>query len=280
VRQDLRGRVGAVTGGARGIGAATARALEAAGMRVAVGDVFPEGAQAALALPLDVTDRDSFAAFLAETERRLGPLDVLVNNAGIMPIGAFLDETEATERAIFEINVRGVMTGMRLALPAMIARGRGHVVNIASTGGRVGVAGAASYCGSKFYVYGASEAIRGELRGSGVHLSCVMPGMVRTDLTSGLKEPRFPPAVDPEDVAAAIVAVLRRPRFDVFVPRSLTSSFAVGGLVPRVVREAMARRLGAETFCFDYDEAARAAYADRVIKHTDLTVSERGGARR
>jgi NADP-dependent 3-hydroxy acid dehydrogenase YdfG len=279
--QDLTGRVAAVTGGARGIGAATARALEAAGMKVAIGDLDPDAAaDGALALPLDVTDRESFHAFLAETERHLGPLDVLVNNAGIMPIGAFLDESERTERAIYEVNVQGVTNGMRLALPAMIARGHGHVVNIASTGGRVGVPGAASYCGSKFYVYGLSEALRGELRGSGVHLSCVMPGMVRTDLTSGLREPRIPPAVDPEDVAAEIVRALRRPRFDVFVPRSLTASFAVGGLIPRRAREALARRLGADTFCFEYDAAARAAYAERVIKHTDLTVSEREGARR
>jgi short-subunit dehydrogenase len=173
-----------------------------------------------------------------------------------------------------------VTTGLRLALPGMLARRRGHIVNIASTGGRVGVPGAATYCGSKFYVYGISEALRGELRGTGVDLSCVMPGMVRTELTSGLHEPRFPPAVDPEDVAAAIVAVLRRPRFDVFVPRSLASSFAVGGLIPRAVRESVARALGAERFCFDYDVADRAAYADRVIKHTDLTVSEREGVPR
>jgi NADP-dependent 3-hydroxy acid dehydrogenase YdfG len=281
-RRELRGRVAAVTGGARGIGAATARALSAAGMRVAVGDLDPGAADGAaeLALALDVTDRASFAGFLAETERRLGPLDALVNNAGIMPIGAFVDETARAERAIVEINVHGVLLGMHLALPGMLARRRGHIVNIASTGGRVGVPGAATYCGSKFFVYGASEALRGELRGSGIDLSCVMPGMVRTELTSGLREPRFPRAVDPEEVAAAIVATLRRPRFDVFVPRSLAASFAIGGLVPRVLREAMGRALGADDFCFDYDAADRAAYAQRVIKHTDLTVFERGDAPR
>ena len=281
-RHDPTGRIAAVTGGARGIGAATARALTAAGMRVAVGDLDPDAAEstAALALPLDVTDRESFAAFLAETESRLGPLDVLVNNAGIMPIGAFLDESERAERAIVEINVHGVLLGMRLALPGMLARGRGHIVNLSSTGGRVGVPGAATYCGSKFFVYGATEAIRSELRGHGIHFSCVMPGMVRTELTSGLKEPRFPRAVDPEEVAEAIVATVRRPRFDVFVPRSLAPSFAVGGLIPRRVREASARALGAEEFLFDVDSAGRAAYTQRVIKHTDLTVSERGGAPR
>ena len=269
----LAGQVAAVTGGARGIGRATAHALTRAGLRVAIGDVDPELAQrtaaeigsGTLAFPLDVTERASFERFLRDTESRLGPLEVLVNNAGIMPIAPFLAEDEEAERRLIDINVHGVMIGMKLALPGMVARGRGHVVNIASTAARVGVAGVATYCGTKFFVYGASEGVRAELRGTGVEISCVMPGVVKTELASGLHEPpRFIKAVEPEEVGEAIVAALRRPRFDVFVPRRIGASVAIGGLLPRRAREALARAAGSDSYFVDYDHADRRSYERRT----------------
>src|SRR5438046_1860036 len=151
--KDLSGRVVAITGGARGIGLATARALRAAGARVAIGDIDRDGAITAadglgpgvLAAGLDVTDRESFADFLALVERELGPLDVLVNNAGIMPIGPMVDESDDVARRVFEVNVLGCLTGMKLALPGMLRRGRGHIVNVASAAGKSPVPGGASY---------------------------------------------------------------------------------------------------------------------------------------
>jgi NADP-dependent 3-hydroxy acid dehydrogenase YdfG len=274
-RRGLAGRVAAVTGGARGIGLATARALAAEGVRVAIGDLDREHAAraaadvggGALGLELDVSDQRSFEAFLDETERRLGPLDVLVNNAGIMPIGPFLDEDVRTERGMVEVNVHGVMRGMRLALPGMIDRSSGHVVNIASTGGRVGVAGAATYCGTKFFVYGLSEGVRGELRGTGVELSCILPGIVRTELTSGLRQPRgMNISVEPEDVARAIVRTLERPRFEVFVPRRVGTVTRVAAMLPRGAREALTRLTGADRFFSDYDAAGRRAYEQRALR--------------
>ncbi len=195
-------------------------------MRVAIGDLDLVAAQrtadelgaGTIALALDVCDRASMASFLDEVEARLGPLDVLVNNAGIMQLGRLVDEDDATARRQVDVNVHGVLHGCKEALPRMLARDAGHVVNIASVAGKVGFAGGATYSGTKHFVVGLSEAVRNELRGSAVEISCVMPAPVRTELATGLRETRFVKQVAPEAVAAAIVGVLRRPRHDVFVP--------------------------------------------------------------
>ena len=147
---SLRGRIVAITGGARGIGKATARALVLKGAKVAIGDLDRELAEQTaaeiggdtLALELDVTRRDSFEGFLDQVEERLGSLDVLINNAGIMPLGRFVEEDDATAQRMVDINVHGVMYGMKLALPRMQRRGSGHLVNIASQAGKTGFPGA------------------------------------------------------------------------------------------------------------------------------------------
>ena len=124
--RSLNGKVVAITGGARGIGKATAKALVRKGAKVAIGDLDRELAEQTAAelgatrsrLELDVTRRDSFEGFLDQVEERLGSLDVLVNNAGIMPLGRFVDEDDLTARRMVDINVHGVMYGMKLALAA------------------------------------------------------------------------------------------------------------------------------------------------------------------
>src|SRR5215217_6300021 len=144
--RSLHGRVAVVTGGGRGIGKATARALTGAGCRVAIGDVDSPSAQAAAAelggdtigLALDVTDRPGFTAFLDEVERRLGPIDVLINNAGIMPVGPLDEEDDATAIRLLEINLHAVIHGTKQAIRRMRPRGTGHVVNIASSAGKSG----------------------------------------------------------------------------------------------------------------------------------------------
>jgi short-subunit dehydrogenase len=166
---------------------------------------------------------------------------------------------------VVDVNVHGVLHGMKIALPRMCARGHGHLVNLASTGGKTGVPGAATYCGTKFFVVGVSEAARLELHGSGVEISCVMPGIVNTELTSGLARPRFAPKeLEPEDVAAAIVDALRHPRFEVFVPRSLGATVRIAGIWPRGVREGLARRLRLYEFSDHPDQAARQQYEQRI----------------
>jgi NADP-dependent 3-hydroxy acid dehydrogenase YdfG len=269
--RPLNGKVAAITGAARGIGLATARACAARGMKVAIGDLdlaeaqrAAESVPGAIALALDVTDKASFAAFLDAAEAELGPVDVLVNNAGIMQLGSFLEEDDATAVRQVDINVHGVLHGMKLALPGMVARNSGHVVNIASMAGKTGIPGGATYSGTKFFVYGASEAVRAELRGTGVEISCVMPVPVNTELAAGLKPPRGNGMVEPEDVAAEIVAALERPRFDVPVPRSMGRLVHVSGLLPRGPREAMGRAFNAHKVLAEADPAARRAYELRA----------------
>src|SRR4051794_19776788 len=217
----LTGRVAAITGGGRGIGKATALALVRQGMKVAIGDIDLAAAQETArelgggteAFELDVTRRESMAAFLDGVEERLGPVDVLVNNAGIMQLGAFLAEDDATSRRQVDINVLGVLFGMKEVLPRFLDRKTGHLVNIASTAGKAGFPGGATYCGTKHFVIGLSEAVRAELRETPVEVSCVMPGIVNTELPTGLQQARGVKNVNPEDVADAIVDALRHPRF-------------------------------------------------------------------
>src|SRR5215475_13803086 len=191
--RPLAGKVAAVTGGGRGIGAETARALAAAGAAVAIGDIDLANAErvaagagnGAIALRLDVTDRPGFTAFLDRVCERLGSIDVLVNNAGIMPLARIEDEDDATTLRVLEINLHAVIHGTREAIRLMKPRGTGHIVNIASSAGKGGFPGAATYSAAKHGVVGFSEAARGELRGTGVEVSCVLPAVVRPELTAG-----------------------------------------------------------------------------------------------
>jgi NADP-dependent 3-hydroxy acid dehydrogenase YdfG len=270
--RSLNGKVVAITGGARGIGKATARELVLKGAKVAIGDLDRELAEQTaselggetLALELDVTRRDSFEGFLDQVEERLGSLDVLINNAGIMPLGRFVDEDDLTAQRMVDINVHGVMFGMKLALPRMQRRGSGHLVNIASQAGKTGFPGGATYCGTKHFVVGVSEAVRAELRGSGIEISCVMPAVVNTELGSGLTETRAIKVLEPEDVARAIVDALERPKFDVFVPRETVAIYKFMNLLPRGAREGIGRFLKADKVLADVDAGARASYEDRA----------------
>lgn len=274
VPRSLAGSVVAITGGARGIGRATAVALIAQGARVAIGDIEASLAEqtaselgaGTIGLPLDVTDRESFARFLNEAEEQLGPLDVLINNAGIMPIGAFVDETDATAQRMIDINLVGLIYGSKLALERFLPRRRGHLVQIASAAGKMGFAGGATYCATKHAVVGLSEAIKAELTGTGVQISVVMPVVVNTELGSGLPETRGFKAVQPEDVADAIVEALQTGRYEVFVPKAVAGMVRFGALMPRRVMEVLGRLLKGDQVLAHPDHTARAAYEARMAQ--------------
>jgi NAD(P)-dependent dehydrogenase (short-subunit alcohol dehydrogenase family) len=249
----LTGRTAVVTGGARGIGAATAAALARAGARVVVGDLdlavaeetAREIGEQATALPVDVADRAGFTAFLDAAESRLGPLDVLVNNAGIMPLSRIEDESDATTARILAVNLHAVIHGSREAVVRMRPRGRGHVVNMASVVAKAPGPGAATYAASKSGVVAFSEALRAELRGSGVQVSCVLPGLVATELSAGVAVPGYRP-VTPATVGDAVVRVVRRPRFEVYVPGSVGVTLRLGSLAGRRFGDWVQRVSGAD----------------------------------
>jgi len=272
----LAGETAAITGAARGIGRATAAAFVRQGMRVAIGDVDFEAASrtaselgpSTVALPLDVTDRASFAAFLDGAEEQLGPLDVLVNNAGIMQIGRFVDEDDLTAQRMIDINLHGVILGNKLALERMVPRDRGHIVNISSQAGKFGAPGGATYSATKHAVVGLTEAIRGELRLMGAHIdvSYVMPAVVNTELGSGLGEVRGVSNLEPTEVADAIVEALQYGIVDVWVPKSVKRTSLMVTLLPRSLAEGLGRAIKADRVLSGADSGIRRDYELRAAR--------------
>jgi NADP-dependent 3-hydroxy acid dehydrogenase YdfG len=272
----LAGQTAAITGAARGIGRATAEAFLRQGMKVAIGDVDLEAARSTaaelgastVALPLDVTDRASFADFLDSAERELGPLDVLVNNAGIMQVGRFIDEDDLTARRMIDINLHGVILGMKLALERMLPRDRGQIVNISSQAGKFGAPGGATYSATKHAVVGLTEAVRGELRLMGAHidLSYVMPYVVNTELGSGLGQARGMKNLEPRDVAEAILDALRYGTVEVWVPKSAKRTNVLGAVLPRSLSEGMARAMKADRVLATADATTRRDYELRAAR--------------
>lgn len=264
-------RVAVVTGGARGIGLAIATRLAADGMRVAVGDIdagraveAAEGIDGALGGLLDVADPESFEAFVARVDAELGPVEVLVNNAGIMPIGPFLDHTWATAGRTVDINVHGPINGARAVLPGMLDRGRGHIVNIASTAGKVGTPGSVLYSASKHAVVGFGDALRQEYAARGIRVTTVLPSFTNTDLISGTRGLRGVPTVEPDDVAEAVARALSKRSATVYVPGMLRGSALLHDLLPAKLNDLLARAYGADRVFLEIDPEARRDYNDRI----------------
>ncbi|MGW5105106.1 SDR family oxidoreductase [Nocardia sp. NPDC004123] len=268
----IAGKVVVITGGARGIGLATATALQALGARIAIGDIDEATVKESGAARgfdvydrLDVTDHQSFDAFLDEVERRLGPIDVLINNAGIMPTGRVVDEPDQITRRILDINVYGVILGSKLAIGRMLPRGRGHVINIASLAGETHIPGLATYNASKHAVLGFTDTLREEYRGTGLRFSSVLPTLTRTELGSGVTGPKLLRPAEPEEIADAITELIVEPRSKVRVTAVAGIISQVVGLLPQSVGDAIGRALGAQTaFLDDVDSDARKAYENRV----------------
>lgn len=248
---SVAGKVVAITGGARGIGLAIAAALHSSGAKVAIGDIDEAGATAAgdrlglsLAMKLDVTDRTSFTDFLDVVENQLGPLDVVVNNAGLITAGPAVEEPDDATRRLFDVNVHGVILGTKLAAKRMLPRRRGHVINIGSLGSVLPTEGIATYCATKHAVLGYTDAVRMENHGSGVHFTVIMPTLTNTDMVAGVGHAKGFKNAEPEDVARAVVDVIGKPQPRVAIPRSLGATVWAQRLMPIRLAEALGRALG------------------------------------
>jgi len=271
--RSLAGQVVAITGGGRGIGQATAAALVARGARVAIGDIdaglvqqtAAELGSGTIGLALDVTSRESFASFIDEVETRLGPLDGLINNAGIMPVGPFLEEADATARRLVDINLHGVILGSKLGLERFAAHGRGHLVNIASIVGKSASPHLATYVATKHAVVGLTEALRLEFADSSIDFTVVMPVGVNTELYSGIQPLRGMKTPEPEEVAEAIVEALQTGRYEVYVPKRMNAIIRSAALLPRPAMDFIGKALGGDTVT-RADHAVRAAYEQRIAR--------------
>ena len=190
---------------------------------------------------------------------------MVINNAGIMPVTPLVDESEESIRRQVDINLHGVIAGTQMAIERMRPRGRGHIVNIASQAGKGGLPGIATYSATKHAVVGLSEAVRAELRGTGIEIHCVMPTVVNTELTSGVGQ-RWVKPVEASDVADAIVEALETGRYDVWVPKENGAIYKVMSLLPRSWREAIGRLMKVDKLMTEVDHGARDAYEQRVTR--------------
>lgn len=190
---------------------------------------------------------------------------MLVNNAGVMATGPVDHPRDDLDRAMFEVNTFGVLRGLKAVLPGMRARGRGHVVNVASMAGKLPVAGLAAYVASKHAVVGLSASVREELEGTGITLTTILPTAVRTRLAAGVPLGGLL-AVDPEDVAAAIVGSWRHPEEEIAVPRVVGWVPGLLRALPRPARSLVRRAVGAKRLLTQKDGAARQAYEDAISR--------------
>jgi len=230
MKGTLEGKLALVTGAGSGIGRATALALAEKGARVVACDVDPArvdtigkelGARCVLAKRVDVSKKDEVRALAEEVHRSLGPLDVLVNNAGVGHSGGMLDSTLEDWEWVISVNLWGVIYGCHFFVPKMVERGSGgHVANVASGFGLMAAPGVAPYCTTKFAVVGLSESLRAELQPHGIGVSAICPGVINTDIVNSGRfadEKMRTGVVDafrkrgrpPEQVAAAILKAIR-----------------------------------------------------------------------
>jgi NAD(P)-dependent dehydrogenase (short-subunit alcohol dehydrogenase family) len=274
LERPLNGAVVVVTGGTGGIGLATGRSLVAAGARVALGDLDGEKAAAEAAAlgegnfggRLDVTDMASFETFIDQVESELGPIDGLVNNAGVMILGALDEESEeATDRSV-QVNLFGVINGTKIAMRRMKPRGRGQIVNIASQAGKTGFPGGATYCATKFGVVGLSESVRNELSGTGVGITCVMPGPVRTELATGIGNARGVRWLLPSEVGEGITRAIVTGQAEVWLPTSTRFLQPPTSLLPANARDWLMRAFNADNVLAHKEEdPGRIAYEKKAL---------------
>ena len=239
-----------VTGATRGIGLACKEAFKNAGAQVVGCDLSGSDFE------LDVTSRNDWAKLI----KKYDVIDVLINNAGIMPIGPFLEMSDEAIENQIDINLKGVIYGMRAVLPGMIRQDYGHVVNSASMLGVIPIAGGAVYSATKGGVILLSESMRVELRHTGVKVSHVLPSIVNTQMIAGAKPLSWPKPISPEMVGKAIVQAVKTGQIDIWVPWIMKWVIGFGKLLPRSWGEALALSFGMGEMFIDINPRERAGY--------------------
>jgi all-trans-retinol dehydrogenase (NAD+) len=257
----LAGSVAVVTGAGRGIGLATARRLAASGCAVALWDIDGDAAAAAaggmagrtFAAACDITRPEQVYDAARRTGKALGSVDILVNNAGTVQGGPFLSRTDSDWEKLIAVNFTGLLYTTRAFLEGMLARDRGHIVNISSAAGTLGVADLAVYAATKWAVWGFTESLRHEALTAGkrgVRFSSVHPGYVRTGIFEGARIPGIGgllvPLIREHDVVAAAVveSALKRGRRVVMRPRSVRLAPLLRGILPAPVFDTVVRFFG------------------------------------
>jgi short-subunit dehydrogenase len=250
--RDLAGRVAVVTGASSGIGAGMARALAARGAKLvliarradrleALAKEIESRHGTALPFACDVEDRASVDAAAARTLERFGRVDLLVNNAGYNSHVLFKDHDVDDIARMMRVNYLGIVYWIKAVLPAMRARGEGWIVNLSSVAGKIGQPDEAAYAATKFAVAGLSESLAYEFDPLGIHVLCVYPALVRTEMFTDAVIARMPARVrsqfiEVEQFCNTVLAALERGAYEVTVPRYVGIAYAVRLLFPRFFR--------------------------------------------
>jgi len=254
---DLNGRTALITGGAGGLGLATARALAREGAKVALWDINGKKIEEAVSAlraegatakgwAIDVTDPQAVRAGALEVERELGPVFLLDNNAGVHAPGDFLSSTDDDIKRQVDVNLNSYFHCTRAFLPGMIRRGEGHLIMIASAAGLLGVPGMAAYSGTKHAVIGFAESLRMELRRSGadgIGMTIVCPSFIDTGMFPGTTPPLFTPWLKPEALAEKIVAAVKANRLYLREP-AMVKLIPLLKALPRAVGDWMCSLIG------------------------------------
>lgn len=235
--ENLQGKKALITGGGRGLGKAAALALAAEGVDIAITgrneDVLLQTIQElqafgvkAIHTVFDVSDFEAVKTGIANIKAAFGPIDILINNAGIGKFGNFLDLEPETFKQILDVNVLGLYYVTHAVLPDMIERKSGDIINVASSAGLRGNAGTSAYTASKFAVVGLSEALMMEVRKHNIRVSTLTPSTIATDMAKDLKLTDGNPesVLQPEDFAELIVAQLKLNRRALLKNASLWST--------------------------------------------------------
>jgi 3-oxoacyl-[acyl-carrier protein] reductase len=213
--KPLEGKVAIITGASRGIGLAVAHRLGTLGAKLslcardarklesAAGELRAAGAADVFSAAVDVTHGEQILAFVQNGEKALGPVEILVNNAGIGYFGPTHEATEATWDSVLDTNLRSVFLASKAVAPGMIARRGGHIINIASLAGKNAFAGGGIYCASKWGLLGLTECMAEDLRGYGIRVSAICPGSVATDFSPHGKKD-ISKMLQPEDIAHVV----------------------------------------------------------------------------